>query len=552
MKAYQLKIAIKNSKPLVWKRCRVPAGITFSQLAPILEGVTETAENAWYEFEFFQKKVQIREWQGDASAVARPPFEYKNASETSIDPMMETEAWFTFRRETKPEFRCEIEKFLEEEPCFPAVLKQKDDPETWKWTAPEELNQKLQERFFLADGGDRQEEGEEQKEGLSQEDAFGQEEMRRGPLLRDYLNAYDREDLEHIAEEIFLAGYRMMAEAELAQKLAEELLRPEVMKERLMTVPEESMEAMERALNRGCFCPDKKELELLLPIYELDYLIAYEDERTEVAADVRDVFSAINTSEYRLQRREQYWMWVCVRIVELFYASAPQEIVYRMYKKYSGLDAGSADFQRVFESLPKKYRSCQLQNGKVIAIEALFNDVYQEIENSQSGKSFYIPDAKEAEDYARHGYPSRDIWYRKLGEYLEETFGAGEEIRETVLSVLWDHACMGEPLAVTLDWMKNSGFEFPSEEAYHRFISLESNAANNTRKLILRGHTPVEVQGDDFVLGNDGRMPLGSSGSVLAGNVKAEKETAGRKIYPNDPCPCGSGKKYKKCCGKNR
>ena len=25
----------------------------------------------------------------------------------------------------------------------------------------------------------------------------------------------------------------------------------------------------------------------------------------------------------------------------------------------------------------------------------------------------------------------------------------------------------------------------------------------------------------------------------------------GEKIYPNDPCPCGSGKKYKKCCGRN-
>lgn len=24
----------------------------------------------------------------------------------------------------------------------------------------------------------------------------------------------------------------------------------------------------------------------------------------------------------------------------------------------------------------------------------------------------------------------------------------------------------------------------------------------------------------------------------------------GAKIYPNDPCPCGSGKKYKKCCGR--
>ena len=24
------------------------------------------------------------------------------------------------------------------------------------------------------------------------------------------------------------------------------------------------------------------------------------------------------------------------------------------------------------------------------------------------------------------------------------------------------------------------------------------------------------------------------------------------KIGRNDPCPCGSGKKYKKCCGKNQ
>ena len=25
-----------------------------------------------------------------------------------------------------------------------------------------------------------------------------------------------------------------------------------------------------------------------------------------------------------------------------------------------------------------------------------------------------------------------------------------------------------------------------------------------------------------------------------------------KKVYPNDPCPCGSGKKYKKCCGASR
>ena len=26
----------------------------------------------------------------------------------------------------------------------------------------------------------------------------------------------------------------------------------------------------------------------------------------------------------------------------------------------------------------------------------------------------------------------------------------------------------------------------------------------------------------------------------------------GPKVFPNDPCPCGSGKKYKKCCGARR
>ncbi len=34
--------------------------------------------------------------------------------------------------------------------------------------------------------------------------------------------------------------------------------------------------------------------------------------------------------------------------------------------------------------------------------------------------------------------------------------------------------------------------------------------------------------------------------SVAKGPVKRESA----KIYPNDPCPCGSGKKYKQCCGR--
>ncbi|SDB18286.1 preprotein translocase subunit SecA [Eubacterium oxidoreducens] len=32
--------------------------------------------------------------------------------------------------------------------------------------------------------------------------------------------------------------------------------------------------------------------------------------------------------------------------------------------------------------------------------------------------------------------------------------------------------------------------------------------------------------------------------------AKGPKKRAEAKIYPNDPCPCGSGKKYKQCCGR--
>ena len=33
-------------------------------------------------------------------------------------------------------------------------------------------------------------------------------------------------------------------------------------------------------------------------------------------------------------------------------------------------------------------------------------------------------------------------------------------------------------------------------------------------------------------------------------SVQAPKKRETIKIYPNDPCPCGSGKKYKQCCGR--
>jgi len=37
---------------------------------------------------------------------------------------------------------------------------------------------------------------------------------------------------------------------------------------------------------------------------------------------------------------------------------------------------------------------------------------------------------------------------------------------------------------------------------------------------------------------------------TAGGDRRQPQGAAGKKIGRNDPCPCGSGKKYKKCCGR--
>ncbi|MCK9555843.1 preprotein translocase subunit SecA [bacterium] len=51
--------------------------------------------------------------------------------------------------------------------------------------------------------------------------------------------------------------------------------------------------------------------------------------------------------------------------------------------------------------------------------------------------------------------------------------------------------------------------------------------------------------------GNESSEPAGASGNPNIMNKAATVRREGIKVGRNDPCPCGSGKKYKKCCGAN-
>lgn len=46
------------------------------------------------------------------------------------------------------------------------------------------------------------------------------------------------------------------------------------------------------------------------------------------------------------------------------------------------------------------------------------------------------------------------------------------------------------------------------------------------------------------------KMPDYSRSYVAESIVTTSPLKKSKKIYPNDPCPCGSGKKYKKCHGR--
>ena len=47
-------------------------------------------------------------------------------------------------------------------------------------------------------------------------------------------------------------------------------------------------------------------------------------------------------------------------------------------------------------------------------------------------------------------------------------------------------------------------------------------------------------------------MILSSTGEKMKVEEHKPVVNDGPKVGRNDPCPCGSGKKYKNCCGKNQ
>ena len=78
---------------------------------------------------------------------------------------------------------------------------------------------------------------------------------------------------------------------------------------------------------------------------------------------------------------------------------------------------------------------------------------------------------------------------------------------------------------------------------YEMFDEMTQNIKEETVRLLFRVQIQQKVEREQVA------KVTGTNKDNSGPKAPVKREN--NKVYPNDPCPCGSGKKYKKCCGRN-
>ena len=108
------------------------------------------------------------------------------------------------------------------------------------------------------------------------------------------------------------------------------------------------------------------------------------------------------------------------------------------------------------------------------------------------------------------------------------------------------------PLQEAVRLAGEEGLVFDKKWSVGEFAMLYQNLNNHTHKHTNRGHTPDEL----FMMSNRGkqlaeRIAPPNQLSLFDMPQEKPKLTIVGKPARNAPCPCGSGRKYKNCCGKS-
>lgn len=156
--------------------------------------------------------------------------------------------------------------------------------------------------------------------------------------------------------------------------------------------------------------------------------------------------------------------------------------------------------------------------------------------NEIGRKPRYLPERKEFLKYANFDYFEITPQYITLQKHVRSLV----KDQDTVYQILdeFNELCLAEALPDQFFRVLFShGVNFKSNQEANIMAQLIMEVSNHTRLWQNNGHTPDELYK---------RKP----GKILT--FPGMKATAAVLTGRNDPCPCGSGKKYKNCCGKDK
>lgn len=209
-------------------------------------------------------------------------------------------------------------------------------------------------------------------------------------------------------------------------------------------------------------------------------------------------------------------------------------------------------------------------------------DLYIKTKQSQQGKPYYVPDKKQLLLYDDAFYCEATPEVTELRTFLSKQFKLSETQEAAVFQeILYGSRYLNAEFAQVMNRLHDMGLEFENDKAVQKFVSLHQAFHNKTRMQCNRGFTPDELFS---MQAPEDRMPQSISlgpnirASLAAGTMdidelrkgiltaelpneelrfsllkelsSIEKENKPKKVGRNELCPCGSGKKYKKCCGR--
>jgi preprotein translocase subunit SecA len=150
---------------------------------------------------------------------------------------------------------------------------------------------------------------------------------------------------------------------------------------------------------------------------------------------------------------------------------------------------------------------------------------------------------------------AREIHARKESEFSSEAMRYLEKaIYLQTIDALWkehllamDH--LKEGIGLRGYGQRNPLQEY-QKEGYQMFMELIQRIKEETLEKLFRVQMARPAEVDRFEAKKEKPIVLsrGAEGGAEKPAQPVKRET--RKVGRNEPCPCGSGKKYKKCCGK--